>query len=74
MLRSFVLERILSGETTEVVLEQIQEYLTSLGNQVRDGRIPLDDFQIFKVSFKFHLSLIDIDNALATGEKSRRLP
>ena len=49
---SFVLERILSGETTEIVLEQIQEYLTSLGNQVRDGQIPMEDFHIYKVIFE----------------------
>ncbi|KAI0077749.1 DNA polymerase alpha catalytic subunit [Panus rudis PR-1116 ss-1] len=44
----FVLDRILSGEATEVVVEQIHEYLTSMGEDIRAGKVKLDDFIIFK--------------------------
>ncbi|EIW68554.1 hypothetical protein TREMEDRAFT_31892 [Tremella mesenterica DSM 1558] len=43
-----VLKEILSGQATEVVVEKIHEYLTSLGETVRSGGIPLEDFIIFK--------------------------
>ena len=49
-LPSFVLERILSGEPTEVVVEGIHEYLASVGEKIRNNKIPLDDFIINKVS------------------------
>lgn len=45
----YVLEQILSGEATEVVVERIHEYLTNVGEDVRAGKIKLDDFIIFKV-------------------------
>lgn len=44
-----VLREILSGEATEVVVGKIHDYLTKLGERVRDGQVPLDDFIIFKV-------------------------
>ncbi|KAK0203138.1 hypothetical protein DFS33DRAFT_962916 [Desarmillaria ectypa] len=44
----YVLEQILSGEATEVVVEQIHEYLTTIGKNVREGKVKLDDFIIFK--------------------------
>uniref|UniRef100_A0A0W0GE71 DNA-directed DNA polymerase n=1 Tax=Moniliophthora roreri TaxID=221103 RepID=A0A0W0GE71_MONRR len=44
----FVLNQILSGEATEIVIEQIHEYLTSVGQNVRAGQIKLDDFIIHK--------------------------
>jgi hypothetical protein len=44
-----VLKEILSGEATEAVVGKIHEFLTSLGERVREGRVPLDDFIIFKV-------------------------
>jgi DNA polymerase alpha subunit A len=42
------LERILSGEMTEVVVEQIHEYLTLIGQNIREGKIQLEEFIIFK--------------------------
>lgn len=45
-----MLEHILSGEETEVVVERIHEYLNTIGQNVRNGTIGLDDFVIFKVS------------------------
>ncbi|ESK87837.1 dna polymerase alpha catalytic subunit [Moniliophthora roreri MCA 2997] len=44
----FVLNQILSGEATEIIIEQIHEYLTSVGQNVRAGKIKLDDFIIHK--------------------------
>jgi hypothetical protein len=47
----YVLDRILSGEVTEAVVELIHEYLTTLGENIREGKIKLDEFIVFKVSF-----------------------
>ena len=47
--RRYVLEQILSGEATETVVENIHEYLTTIGEQVRGGKIKLDEFIIHKV-------------------------
>ncbi|KAK0207637.1 hypothetical protein IW262DRAFT_1418425 [Armillaria fumosa] len=44
----YVLEQILSGESTEVVVEQIHEYLTTIGKNVNEGKVKLDDFIVFK--------------------------
>jgi DNA polymerase alpha subunit A len=44
----YVLDQILSGEATEVVIENIHEYLSTMGEDVRAGRINLDEFIIFK--------------------------
>jgi DNA polymerase alpha subunit A len=42
------LDQVLSGEVTEVVVERIHEYLTTTGEDVRAGKIKLDEFVIFK--------------------------
>ena len=44
-----MLDRILSGEPTEIVVEEIHEYLAKIGEDVRGGKVPLDEFIIFKV-------------------------
>jgi DNA polymerase alpha subunit A len=44
----YVLDRILSGEPTEVVVERIHEYLTTIREDVRGGKIKLDEFIIHK--------------------------
>jgi DNA polymerase alpha subunit A len=44
-----ILEQILSGEEAEMVVEHIHEYLTAIGQNVRNGTVNLDDFVIFKV-------------------------
>ena len=46
--RRYVLDQILSGEATEVVVERIHEYLTEIGQNIRSGKIKLDEFIIFK--------------------------
>ncbi|CCA69546.1 related to POL1-DNA-directed DNA polymerase alpha, 180 KD subunit [Serendipita indica DSM 11827] len=43
-----VLGFILSGEETEVVVEKIHDYLTAIGQNVRNGSVQLDDYTIFK--------------------------
>ena len=45
----YALDQILSGEMTEIVVEHIHEYLRSVGENVRAGRMKLEDFIIFKV-------------------------
>lgn len=46
---SAVLKEILSGEATEYVVSKIHDYLTLLGETVKSGAVPLEDFIIFKV-------------------------
>lgn len=45
-----MLDKILSGEQTEIVIEQIHEYLSGLGDNVRAGKIPLEQYIVVKVS------------------------
>ena len=47
---SAVLREVLSGEVTENVVGKIHDLLTSLGESIRSGTVPLEDFIIFKVS------------------------
>ncbi|KAF9219738.1 hypothetical protein BS17DRAFT_760418 [Gyrodon lividus] len=44
----YVLEQILSGEATEVVVENIHEYLATISSNVRTGKVKVDDFIIYK--------------------------
>lgn len=46
---SAVLKEILSGEATEIVVGKVHELLTVLGETVRSGSVPLEEFIIFKV-------------------------
>lgn len=46
---SYVLRQILSGEATEIAVEAIHEYLRTIGNDLREGKIPFEDFIINKV-------------------------
>lgn len=43
---------ILSAKATEVVIEEIHDYLSDLGEKIRNGLKPLDDYIIFKVDTK----------------------
>ncbi|KAL9933797.1 hypothetical protein V8E36_007455 [Tilletia maclaganii] len=45
---SYVLEQILSGDSTENVIARIHEYLEQMGNEVREAKIPVEDFTIHK--------------------------
>ena len=56
----YVLDQILSGESTEVVVEIIHDYLSQMGESIRHGKISLDDFIIFKVSLPFEKNNNDI--------------
>ncbi|TIC20656.1 hypothetical protein E3Q13_00361 [Wallemia mellicola] len=44
----YVLDQILSGDSTEVVVEHIHDYLTEMGESIRNGKVPLDDYIINK--------------------------
>lgn len=45
-----MLEHILSGRPTEEVVNEVHEYLTTMGNDLREGRVELDDLIVHKVS------------------------
>jgi DNA polymerase alpha subunit A len=45
-----VLDQILSSAPTEEVVEHIHEYLASIGENVRAGKVKIEDFIVFKVS------------------------
>ncbi|CDZ97565.1 dna polymerase alpha catalytic subunit [Phaffia rhodozyma] len=44
----YVLDRILSGEPTEVCINKIHDYLTSVGRNVREDKVDIEDFVINK--------------------------
>ncbi|KAI6101196.1 hypothetical protein F5141DRAFT_1190185 [Pisolithus sp. B1] len=44
----YVLDQILSGEATEFVVQNIHEYLTAIGWNVRSGKVNVEDFIIHK--------------------------
>ncbi|KAJ6624905.1 DNA polymerase alpha catalytic subunit [Mycena sp. CBHHK59/15] len=44
----YVLDQILSGEATEDVVQNIHDYLTTVGQNVREGKVKVDDFIVFK--------------------------
>ncbi|KAF8585711.1 DNA polymerase alpha catalytic subunit [Ramaria rubella] len=44
----YVLDQILSGEDTEVVVEKIHEYLSTIGDNVRGAKMSIDEFIVFK--------------------------
>lgn len=46
---------MLSGESTEDVVESIHEYLTTISQNIRAGQIKIDDFIINKVRFTLSL-------------------
>jgi DNA polymerase alpha subunit A len=45
----YVLGRILSGDSTDDVVESIHDYLSTVSNNVRTGQVQVEDFTIFKV-------------------------
>jgi DNA polymerase alpha subunit A len=70
----YVLEQILSGEATETVVELIHEYLATIGENVREGKIKLDEFIVFKVSRCLPVvKSVNSNDFEATGQKSGRL-
>ncbi|KAJ7634179.1 DNA polymerase family B-domain-containing protein [Mycena polygramma] len=44
----YVLTQILSGEAPEDVVQSIHDYLTTVGQNVRDGKVKLDEFIVHK--------------------------
>ena len=67
---SYLLDQILSGDPTDVVLERIHDYLRELGQKVRNGDFPLNKFIIYTVCNR-HFAMILI--SVETGKKSRGL-
>ncbi|SNX87111.1 related to POL1 - DNA-directed DNA polymerase alpha, 180 KD subunit [Melanopsichium pennsylvanicum] len=45
---NYVLDQILSGQATELVVEHIHEYLSEMSVKIKSGEIGLDDFIIYK--------------------------
>ncbi|KAJ7272585.1 DNA polymerase family B-domain-containing protein [Mycena haematopus] len=44
----YVLNQILSGDAPEDVVHNIHQYLTTVGQNVRDGKVKLEDFTVHK--------------------------
>ncbi|KAJ7282017.1 DNA polymerase family B-domain-containing protein [Mycena rebaudengoi] len=44
----YVLEQILSGDATEDVVQNVHDYLTTIGQNVREGKVKVEDFTVFK--------------------------
>ena len=65
----YVLDQILSGDMTEIVVENIHEYLRSVGENIRAERIKLEDYIIFKVC-KWFWGLIETHIRLLLNPES----
>lgn len=50
---SYVLSEILSDKGVDEILELIHKYLTNLGEEIRQDKIPIAKFLITKVIFYF---------------------
>lgn len=59
-----MLDQILSGEATETVVERIHEYLGAISDDIRGGKVPMDQFIIYKVP-KAYLSSLSEDSILS---------
>ncbi|CAK5267409.1 unnamed protein product [Mycena citricolor] len=44
----YVLDQILSGDPQDDVIQNIHDFLTNIGQNVRDGKVKLEEFVIFK--------------------------
>lgn len=55
-------------------MENIHEYLTTVSENVRAGKIKLDEFIIFKVCSYINLRDIVLTASVAAGQEPRRLP
>lgn len=71
---SYVLKQILSGQSTEVVVEAIHEYLETVGKGVRNGDVQLDDFIIHKVRRLCHSFVRWLTPCTASRQEPERLP
>ena len=58
---------ILSGETREAVVDLIHNKLSEVGEQVKDGKIPLDQYLITKVNILDNKRKLLYSGALLTG-------
>ena len=58
---------ILSGETREAVVDLIHNKLSEVGEQVKDGKIPLDQYLITKVNILDNKRRLLYSGALLTG-------
>ncbi|KAB5589762.1 DNA polymerase II [Ceratobasidium theobromae] len=44
----YILDQILSGDDAETVVERIHEYLKLMGENIRGGKVEMEDFIVFK--------------------------
>ena len=69
-----MLEQILSGEATENVVENIHEYLTTVGENVRAGKIKLEEFIVYKVRYCLAYRVVpSLISCAAFGKEPRGL-
>jgi hypothetical protein len=69
LFRRFILDQILSGDPTEIVVQNIHEYLTNVGDNVRSGKVKVDDFIIYKVSVFYFLCDRNLPIEKASGQR-----
>ena len=69
----YILDQVLSGESTETVVENIHDYLTKLSEEVRNGKIKTNDYIIYKVFNILYLLFLHQCNPIAPWKKSGRL-
>lgn len=56
--RSYVIGQILSDQSRDVIVENIQKHLVEIGEKVAAGEIPLNQYEIHKVTVETFLELL----------------
>lgn len=57
---SYVIGQILSDQSRDVIVENIQKHLVELGEKVASGDIPLNQYEIHKVRESLFVCLLFI--------------
>lgn len=58
LLHSYVIGQILSDQNRDVIVENIQRHLVEVGEKVAAGDIPLNQYEIHKVSVCLFVCLV----------------
>lgn len=57
---SYVIGQILSDQSRDVIVENIQKHLVEVGEKVAAGEIPLNQYEIHKVTMETSVKLLDL--------------
>ena len=63
---SYVIGQILSDQSRDSIVENIQHHLVELGERVASGAIPLNQYEINKVNYTFYC--LHFTHLLLTGK------